>query len=52
MESVLESHEPRESLELSIVQIGLETTELRVDNEMQIDTVVGLVETVSGEDDR
>ena len=35
MESVLESHGPCESLELSIVQIGLETAELRVD------TVVG-----------
>ena len=31
MESVLESHGPRESLELLIVQIGLETTELRVE---------------------
>ena len=35
MESVLESHGPHESLELSIVRIGLETAELRVDNEMQ-----------------
>ena len=41
MENVLESHGPRESLEPSIVRIGLETTELRVDNEMQIHTVVG-----------
>ena len=35
MESVLESHGPCQSLELSIVQIGLETTELRVRNERQ-----------------
>ena len=41
MGSVLEGHEPRESLELSIVRIGLETTELRVENETRIDTVVG-----------
>ena len=41
MESVLESHGPCESLELSIVRLGLETSELRVDNDMQIDTVVG-----------
>ena len=40
-ESVLESHEPCESFELSIVQIGLETTEFQVENETQIDTVVG-----------
>ena len=40
-ESVLESHGPVKSLELSKVQIGLETTELRVDNETQIATVVG-----------
>ena len=38
---VLESNEPCESLELLILRIGLETTELRVDNEMQIATVVG-----------
>ena len=38
MESVLESHEPcDESFELSIVQIGLETTELRGENETRID---------------
>ena len=30
-----------ESFELSIVQIGLETTELRGDNEIQLDTVGG-----------
>ena len=39
MESVLESHGPHELLELSSVPIGLGTTELRVDNEMQIDAV-------------
>ena len=39
MESVSESHGPCESFELALVQIGLETTELRVDNETQIDTL-------------
>ena len=41
MESVLESHGPCESLERSIVQIGLGTAELRVERETQLDTVVG-----------
>ena len=41
MESVLENHGPRESLERSMVRIGLETTELRVEDDMQIDTVGG-----------
>ena len=41
IESVLESHGPCESFELSIVRIGLETTELWGDNEMQIASVVG-----------
>ena len=52
MESVLESQGPRELLGLSIVRIGLESTELGVDDGIQIETVVGLVEAVSGEDDR
>ena len=39
MNSVLESHGPRESKEVSKVRIGLETTELRCHNE--IDTVAG-----------
>ena len=38
---VLENHGPCESLALSIVQIRLATTELRVDNKTQIDNVVG-----------
>ena len=41
MGRALESHGPHESLELSIVRIRLETAKIRVDNEMQIDTVVG-----------
>ena len=41
IESVLESHGPCKSFELSIVRIGLETTELRGENEVQIATVVG-----------
>ena len=38
MERVLESHGPRESLELSKVQIGLENGQ-DTENETQIDTV-------------
>ena len=34
IESVLESHGPCESFDLSVVQIGLETIELRGENEM------------------
>ena len=42
MESVLKVHGPCESLELSIVRIGLETyRSYEEKNEMQIDTVVG-----------
>ena len=35
MESVMESHGPLESFELSIVRIGLQTTEIRVDRATQ-----------------
>ena len=37
IDGVLESHGPCELLELSIVHIGLETAELRVERETQID---------------
>ena len=40
VESVLESHGLRESFELSIVHVGLETTELRVENETRVATLV------------
>ena len=41
MDGVLESHGPCESLEFSIVRIGLETTELRGENETQIAILSG-----------
>ena len=41
IDGVLKSHGPCKSFELSKVQIGLETAELRVENETRIDTVVG-----------
>ena len=36
IDSVLESHGPCESIELSIVQVRLETTEIRVTNKTRI----------------
>ena len=51
IESVLEIHGPCESLELSIVQIGLELAEIRAENETQIAYLSARAASLSVSDD-